>query len=156
MGLFRCFPMARNKSAPEDGLEVLFHCPTPAYVQLNLLAPRWQWQARPLSPAGGGRGWLKDHVHPVNPVRSFVFHLHWIMSAPLLAAGTTLRFMDTDHLSAPWTSPSLFFIAYEPSYTEPFYLREIVNHAHAILHSITRIQVIKPVTWKPITIEAEA
>jgi hypothetical protein len=62
--------------------------------------------------------------------------------------------MDTNHPAASRTGPPFLFVSYEMSYAELFYVREIVNHTHAILGSIPFIQVVQPVARKPVAAEA--
>ena len=62
--------------------------------------------------------------------------------------------MNTDYLAALGTGPPFLFVSNELSYADLLYVHEIVNHTHAILGSITLIQVIQPVARKAVTAEA--
>jgi hypothetical protein len=77
-----------------------------------------------------------------------------IFLTPLVSARKALRLMNTDQLSALGAGPFFLFVSHEVSYAELLYMREIVNHTHSILRSITLIQVIQPVARKPVTTEA--
>jgi hypothetical protein len=79
---------------------------------------------------------------------------HWNILTPLVLARKALRLMNIDHLAALGTGPLFFFVLNELSYADLLYACEIVNHAHAILASITLIQVIQPVARKAATTEA--
>ncbi len=62
--------------------------------------------------------------------------------------------MNTYQPTAPGTGPPFLFVFHEMSYPELLYVQEIVDHAHAILGSITCIQVTQSVARKPVTAEA--
>ena len=63
--------------------------------------------------------------------------------------------MNANYFTAPWTSPSFFFVSDKMSNTELPYVHEVVNHAHAIICSIAFIQMIQLSTREAVTIEAE-
>ncbi len=62
--------------------------------------------------------------------------------------------MNTEQLAAPGTGPPFLFVSNEMSYAELLYVHEILDHARAILGSITLIQVIQSVARKPVAPEA--
>ena len=73
---------------------------------------------------------------------------------PLVSTRKALRLMNTDYLTAFRTGPLFFFVCNEISYAKLPYLLEIVNHTHAILGSISLIQVVQPDAWKAVATEA--
>ena len=57
-------------------------------------------------------------------------------------------------MSAGWTGPAFLFIPDEVPYAMPLYVPQVINHAHAILGSITFIQVVQVCAGKAVTTEA--
>ena len=62
--------------------------------------------------------------------------------------------MNAYQLTALGAGPFFFFVSQKNSNAEFFHLFEIVDHAHAVLGPIARIQVIQPVAGKSVTAEA--
>ena len=62
--------------------------------------------------------------------------------------------MNTNYLTAPGAGPLLLFISEKVSYPKFSYSVEIVDHAHAILRSISFIQMVQPCAGKAVTTEA--
>ncbi len=62
--------------------------------------------------------------------------------------------MDAEQLTASWAAPPLLFVSYEMSYANFFYLHKVVDHTHAILHSIALIQMLQPVAGESAATEA--
>jgi hypothetical protein len=66
----------------------------------------------------------------------------------------TLWLVNTEHLAAFWAYPPFFFVSYEMSYAEIFYALKICDHAHAVLGSITPIQIPQPDAGEAFTTKA--
>lgn len=62
--------------------------------------------------------------------------------------------MNTEHLAAFWAATLFFFGFYESSYAEFSNVLEIAYHAHAILGSISLIQMTQPGTREAVTAKA--
>jgi hypothetical protein len=62
--------------------------------------------------------------------------------------------MNTEQPAAPGTGPPFPFVSQEMSYAELLDVREIFDHAHAVLGPITLIQVVQPVAREPVAAEA--
>ena len=77
-----------------------------------------------------------------------------LLLTPRVAARETLRFMNTQQLTALRTGPSFLFVLYELSYTELLDAHKIVNHAHAILRPIAFVQVVQFVAREPVAADA--
>jgi hypothetical protein len=65
-----------------------------------------------------------------------------------------LRLMNTEHFTAFQASPLFFFISNEMPYAEFSNFLKIFNHAHAVLSSITLIQMLQSVARKAVTSKA--
>jgi hypothetical protein len=76
------------------------------------------------------------------------------ISAPRVPAGKAVRFMNTDHLSAPGADPPFFFISDETTYPKLPDVLKIVDHAHAVFGSIALIQMFQPVAGEAVASEA--
>ena len=73
--------------------------------------------------------------------------------SPLVLTGKTLRLVDTYYLSALRAGPLLLFLADELTYAERPDLLQIVHHAHAIIRSISFVQIFKSGAGKAVAIE---
>jgi hypothetical protein len=62
--------------------------------------------------------------------------------------------VNAEYLTAFWAAPPFFFGSYEMPYAEFSNVLEIADHAHAILGSITLIQMVQPVAREAITTKA--
>ena len=62
--------------------------------------------------------------------------------------------MDTDYLAALRTGPPFFFVSDKSPYAEFPDVLKIIDHAHAVLCSISLVQVFKPCTGEAVTTEA--
>ena len=62
--------------------------------------------------------------------------------------------MDAEHLAAFRAYPPSFFGSYEMPYAEISNAFEIADHAHAVLGSITLIQMVQPVAGEAVTSKA--
>jgi hypothetical protein len=62
--------------------------------------------------------------------------------------------MNTEHLAAFRASPPFLFVSDEMPYAEFSDVLKITDHAHAILGSITLIQMVQPVAGEAVTSEA--
>jgi len=65
----------------------------------------------------------------------------------------TLRLVNTEYLTAFRAAPSFFFVSDEMPYAEFSNVLEIADHAHAILGSISLIQMVQPGARKAVTTE---
>jgi len=61
--------------------------------------------------------------------------------------------VNAEHLTAFWADPSFFFGSYEMPYAEFSNVLKITDHAHAVLGSITLIQMLEPVAGEAVTIK---
>ena len=61
--------------------------------------------------------------------------------------------MNTQYIAARGTGPPFLFVSDEMSYAEFLNMRKVVDHTHAILGSVTFIQMSQPVAGKPVTPE---
>lgn len=61
--------------------------------------------------------------------------------------------MNAYQPAAPGTGPPFFFVFDEMSDAELLYMREIVNHAHAVFGPISLIQVVQPVAREAVATE---
>lgn len=61
--------------------------------------------------------------------------------------------MDTDYPAAPGADPPLLFLADEMPYAVLPDALQIVHHAHAIIRSISFVQIFKSGTGKTVAIE---
>jgi len=59
--------------------------------------------------------------------------------------------MNAEHLTAFRAAPPFFFGSYEMSYAEFSNAFEIADHTHAVLGSITLIQMVQPVAGEAVT-----
>jgi hypothetical protein len=66
----------------------------------------------------------------------------------------TLWLVNTKDLTAFRASPTFFFGSYEMPYAEISNAFEIADHAHAVLGSITLIQMVQPVAEEAVTSKA--
>jgi len=73
---------------------------------------------------------------------------------PLASARGTLWLMNANQLSTTWTGPAFLFIPGKVPYAAPLYILQVVNYAHAILGSVTFIQVAQVCAGKAVTTEA--
>ena len=62
--------------------------------------------------------------------------------------------MNAEYLTAFRASPPFFFVSDEMPYAEISYALKIANHAHAVLGSITLIQMVQPVAGEAVTTKA--
>ena len=62
-----------------------------------------------------------------------------------------LRLVNTQHPAAFWASPPFFFVPDELPYAEISNVLKIADHAHAVLGSISLIQMVQPVAGETIT-----
>ena len=73
---------------------------------------------------------------------------------PLASARQTLRFMHTDQLAASWAGPFFLLGSDELPHAGFLYVVEIFDHTHAVLRSVSLIQVFQRVAGKAVTVEA--
>jgi hypothetical protein len=66
----------------------------------------------------------------------------------------TLRFVNTEDLTACGAAPPFFFVSDEMPYAEFPDVLEIADHAHAIPGSIALIQMVQPGTGEAVATEA--
>ena len=62
--------------------------------------------------------------------------------------------MNTEHLATLRTSPFFFLAPDEMPYAEFSNVFEIADHAHAILGSVSLIQMVQPGAWEAVTTKA--
>jgi hypothetical protein len=62
--------------------------------------------------------------------------------------------MNTEHLAAFWANPPFFFVSDEMPYAKISYVLKVADHAHAVLGSITLIQMLQSVAGEAVTIKA--
>jgi len=62
--------------------------------------------------------------------------------------------MNAEHLAAFRADPPFFFVSDEMPYAKISYVLKVADHAHAILGSITLIQMLQPVAGEAVTIKA--
>ena len=62
--------------------------------------------------------------------------------------------MNTEYLTAFRASPPFFFGPYEMPYAKISYVLKIADHAHAVLGSISLIQMVQPVAGEAVTSKA--
>jgi len=62
--------------------------------------------------------------------------------------------MNAEYLTAFWADPPFFFGPYEMPYAEFSDVLKIADHAHAILGSISFIQMVQPVAGEAVTSKA--
>jgi hypothetical protein len=73
---------------------------------------------------------------------------------PRVPTEKALRLVNRDHLAAPGTGPSFFFMPDETPYAERADALEIVEHAHAVLGSIPLIQMLQSGAGEAVATEA--
>jgi hypothetical protein len=73
---------------------------------------------------------------------------------PCVLAIKTLWLMNAEHLAAFRADPPFFFGSYEMPYAEFPNVLKVADHAHAVLGSITLIQMLQPLAGESVTSKA--
>jgi hypothetical protein len=77
-----------------------------------------------------------------------------IFLTPLVLTIKTLRFVNTEYLTAFRAAPPFFFVSNEMPYPESSNVLEVADHAHAIFDSIPLIQMVELDAREAVTTEA--